>query len=242
MAKETKINPKYVIRQTLPPVTFLTGLAVATAAGIGIHNGLSPEAIAPENTPTAMEESIIAQHQQNFSALEGMQAEIELLKSQTSLTGGSEELSSLQDAFNRDALSAYKDLYLNGTTSEGAGISETSFQELRTHFAENIVNPADLGFKSDVKAALLNETLAETDLRTGSDIERFQTVKEINEKLADAHLNHTNDKEMSALFTMVGALFTFIIIGVSGMGVYDSLRREPRHIRKPQKPGPYGKH
>jgi hypothetical protein len=197
----------------------------------------------PDQTGSAMEASILAEHQADFSKLEQMKAEIELLESQTVLTDGSAELTQMKSDFNRLAVSAYSDLYLDGSTQEnGAGISETAFQELHQHFADKIIDPATIGFAKTVDAGMLDETLSATELKAGSDVERFQTVKAVSKSLSD-HYTTTIEKNDDAGFAgFVGGMIIFLAMMFAGATVSDKYRWEPRRIPSNRPKTPYGKH
>lgn len=139
MTQDMKTNPKYVAHSLAMPVSAMIGLAFAIPAGMMISDKIGDEVVLPDQTGSAMEVSIMAEHQADFAKLEQMKGEIELLESQTVLTNGSAELTEMKSDFNRLAVSAYGDLYLDGSTQEnGAGLSETHFQELHNAFAEKL--------------------------------------------------------------------------------------------------------
>lgn len=243
MAQDMKTNPKYIARNLSMPLSAIIGLAVAIPSGMFLSDKLGEDVILPDQTGSAMEASILAEHQADFTTLEQMKAEIELLESQTVLTDGSAELTQMKSDFNRLAVSAYSDLYLDGSTQEnGAGISETAFQELHQHFADKIINPATIGFAETVDAGILDETLSATDLKTGSDVERFQTVKSVSKTLSD-HYTTAIEKNDDAAFKgfMSGAMIFFLIL-LSGVAVNDRYIREPRRIPSNRPKTPYGKH
>ena len=116
MTQEMKTNPKYVVKSLSGPVSALIGLALAVPAGMMIADKAGDDVFLPDQTGSAMEASILAEHQADFAKLEQMKAEIELLESQTVLTDGSAELTQMKSDFNRLTVSAYSDLYLDGST------------------------------------------------------------------------------------------------------------------------------
>lgn len=243
MTQEMKTNPKYVAHNLAMPVAALFGLIAAIPAGMTISDKMGEEVLLPDQTGSAIEASILAEHQADFTKLAQMKAEIELLESQTVLTDGSAELTQMKSDFNRLAVSAYGDLYLDGSTQEnGAGLSETHFQELHQQFADKIINPATIGFAETVDAGILDETLATTDMKTGSDVERFQTVKAVNQALSE-HQATTAEKNSDAGFAgFMGGAVLFILFLAGGAMVNDKYKWEPRRVPSNRPKTPYGKH
>ncbi len=237
--QDTKINIKRTIADTFGTST---GLILSVGAATALSFTLIPPMVdngyvAPDETGSAIEESILAQHHQNFADLEEVKSQIDMLKAQTSFTGGSTELTELKAEFGRQALSAYKDLYLNGSTAEGAGISEKNFEELRAHFTANIADPAEFGFQKEVKAGMLDETLAETRLRTGSELERFQTVQAVNSTLAELQKNYEEKKDKPYEVAGIISLLSFIVLFGASMAANEKWGYEPKRIPrdKPRK-------
>lgn len=235
-----KTNPKYVVHRLAMPISAIIGLAAAIPSGLFLSDKIESDIVLPDQTGSTMEASIIAEHQAGFSKLAQMKAEIELLESQTVLTDGSTELTQMKSDFNRLAVSTYGDLYLNGSTQEnGAGISETYFQELHDAFAEKIINPATIGFAKTVGAGMLDETLAATDLKTGSDVERFQTVKAVSHALSAYQSTPNEDAHITGV---LGGLILLFLSLLGGVNIQNKYRKEPRHIPTNRPKSPYGKH
>src|SRR5690606_16184988 len=117
------------------------------------------------------------------------------------------------------------------------------FQELHQHFAEKIIDPATIGFAKTVDAGMLDETLAATELKAGSDVERFQTVKAVSKSLSD-HYASTIEKNDDAGFAGFagGAILFFLVFLFSGAAINDRYSREPRRIPSNRPKTPYGKH
>lgn len=243
MSKDMKTNPKYIVRQLSMPLAAVIGLSVAVPAGMSLSDKFEESVVYPDRTGSAMEASIIAEHKADFAKLEQMKAEIELLESQTVLTDGSAELTQMKSDFNRLAVSTYNDLYLDGSTKEnGAGISEQAFQELHTQFSDNVINPAMIGFAEKVDAGMLDETLAASDLKTGSEVERFQTVKSLNQTLSEHHKAAVDKQEENGMLSFMGGAVLFMVFMFAGATVSDRYRREPRRIPANRPKTPYGKH
>ncbi|TVQ83271.1 MAG: hypothetical protein EA357_06355 [Micavibrio sp.] len=243
MTQNMKTNPKYVARYLATPLSALVGLAVAIPSGMFLSDKLGEEIVLPDRIGSAMEESIMAEHQANFTQLKQMQAEIALLKSQTVLTEGSSKLTQMKSDFNRLAVNTYSNLYLAGSTQEnGAGISETNFQELRQQFSEKIINAATIGFAENINAGMLDEILAVTDLKTGSDVERFQTVKEISKALSESHASTTEKTDKASVVGFVSGTFLFFTFLFASFSMHDKYRHEPRRIPANRPKNPYGKH
>lgn len=243
MTQDMKTNPKYIAKSLSGPVSALIGLALAVPAGMMIADKAGDDVFLPDQTGSAMEASILAEHQADFSKLEQMKAEIELLESQTVLTDGSAELTQMKSDFNRLAVSAYGDLYLEGSTQEnGAGLSEAHFQELHQQFADNIIDPATIGFSGSVDAGMLDETLAVTDLKTGSDVERFQTVKALSQTLAEHQVTAAEKNEEAGFIGFMSGFLIFALAMCGGAVVSEKYRWEPRRIPANRPKTPYGKH
>ncbi len=235
MTQDTKPNIKRTISDTFgtPPGWLLSSL-VATGLSFAIIPAVVDDnRTLPDATGTALEESVLDRHLQNFTALKELRTDIDLLKARHALTGGSEELTTLKTAFGEKALNAYKDLYLEGATAEGAAISEQNFEMLRNRFAQEIINPAELGFKSRINAGFLDETLAVTPLNSATDRERFETVREINNTMAEVKDDKLSPNGKAGLAAGGIAFLLLILSATAGIGWEYEPRRVPR--RKPKK-------
>ena len=246
MTDNTKPNIKRIVADTFGS---FPGLIVSTAVAAAVSFGTIPDMLdtdvaAPDNTGTAMEESITAQHQADFAALQEMKSQISLLEAETSFTGGSQELTDLKTAFGKQAVAAYMDLYLEGASNEGAALSEQNFEKLRTEFTETIANPADFGFQENISAAMLDETLAKTDLNMKNGTDRFETAKQLDQQLATALEDETVKKDKAFTAPMVASVASFLFLFMLSGFVKDTWGYEPRRVprRKPKKTGPYGGH
>ncbi|TVQ83273.1 MAG: hypothetical protein EA357_06365 [Micavibrio sp.] len=185
-----------------------------------------------EHPGNAQQEEVLAVHETRLAELKNMRAEMDFLKAREGLGAQDNRLQELQSAFSDAALGSYIDLYLKGATSDGPALSEENFDRLRRDFKENIADPSDFGFKKTIATGLLDETLAETDLRTGSDLAKFQTAKEMNEKMA----NGTNQGPPAGFigFTLSLSLGILLLIGaIKAENWRDLPARVPR--RKPKK-------
>lgn len=244
--KDTKPNIKRVVADTFGTMPgLLVSTAVAAAVSFGTIPGmLDTEIATPDNTGTAMEESITAQHQADFAALQEMKSQIGLLEAETSFTGGSQELTDLKTTFGKQAVAAYMDLYLEGATNDGAALSEQNFEKLRTEFTETIANPAEFGFQENISAAMLDETLAQTDLNIQDGTDRFETAKQLDQQLATALENETAKKDNAFTAPLVASVGSFLLLFMLCGFVNETWGYEPRRVprRKPKKTGPYGGH
>ncbi|TNE31965.1 MAG: hypothetical protein EP349_02925, partial [Alphaproteobacteria bacterium] len=212
--KDTKPNIKRVIADTFgtgPSLVISTAIAAAISFGT-IPGMLDSDVATPDNTGTAMEESITAQHQADFAALQEMKSQIGLLEAETAFTGGSQELTDLKTAFGKQAVAAYMNLYLEGANNEGAALSEQNFEKLRTEFTETIANPAEFGFQENISAAMLDETLAKTDLNMQDGTDRFETAKQLDQQLATALEDETAKKDNAFTAPLVASVGSFLLL------------------------------
>jgi len=241
--RDTKPNIKRVIADT-----FGTGAGVILSSAIatGTIFAVMPDTdiTLPDTSGSAMEESITAQHQANFSALQEIKSNITLLEAETSFTGGSTELTELKTAFGKQAVAAYMDLYLEGARNDGAALSEENFANLRKTFAEEIANPAEFGFQKHISAAMLDETLAKTDLNTQNSADRFETAQQIDQALATALDEESRDRKSSTVLPLVLSAAAFSLLLLLSSIAKDEWEYEPRRVprKKPKKNGPYGGH
>lgn len=243
MTENTKPNIKYKIGQTFgTPLAWL--LCSAAAAGLNfavIPNVMDNDIAPPDQTGTAMEQSVLEQHHNAFDALKQMKAEIELNEAKAAASGSSAAVDELKTAFGDKALNTYMDLYLSGASAtEGAAISEENFETLRATFANEIVSPATLGFSENVAAGMLDETLAETTLQQGTELDKFQTVKALDSKLGDFNDQKSEPFAAAALASLGTFLLFFMLCGpaMAARWRYSEPERVP--VKKPQKK--YGQH
>ncbi|MBL1146735.1 MAG: hypothetical protein HND56_09500 [Pseudomonadota bacterium] len=243
MSEDTKPNIKYKIGQTFgTPLAWL--LCSAAAAGLNfavIPNVMDSDIAAPDRTGTAMEQSVLEQHQNAFDALKQMKAEIELNEAKAAASGSSAAVDELKTAFGDKALNSYMDLYLSGASqTEGAAISEEAFETLRAAFAKEIVSPSTLGFSENIAAGMLDETLAETRLNQGTELDKFQTVKALDGKLTELHDQQSAPLAAAGLASLGTLLLFFVLCGpaMAARWRYSEPERVP--VKKPQKK--YGQH
>lgn len=185
MSENTQPNPKYYIGKLFNnPLSWMASTAVVGAALITptIEDGVMLDTIG-----TDQEASIIAEHQENFADLKQMRADLDYAEAHAAATGNETGLSELQESFGEKALNSYLSLYTKGASQDGAALSEENFDNLRTTFAHEIMDPETFGFHSigQSDAGLLDETLAETFLNTDDAKATFQTAKELDNKMAE---------------------------------------------------------
>lgn len=242
MAEQQKRNPKYVIGQA---IGHWTGLITLTAVTSAISLTTAPiifdkDVNEADNIGSAISETLFAESQDSIDELQDMRSYIEMEESKTSVGGSQADLATLKDAFADKALETYIDIYVNGATNEGAGLSETQFDKLRTDFTENVVSPVQLGFKENIAAGMLDETLATLDIATDSDTDKFQTAKAIDNQLADYANNDT-----SSLVGIGGSVLGFFLFLAMCIRAEGWRLEEPEYKTvqsKPKKPGKYGQH
>src|SRR5690606_22016934 len=101
--KDTKPNIKRVIADTFGTVPgWLVSSAIAVTACVTVIPGtIDSDLPLPDQTGSALEESITAQHQTSFAELQEMKSQISLLEAETAFTGGSAELTELKTAFGK---------------------------------------------------------------------------------------------------------------------------------------------
>jgi hypothetical protein len=126
---------------------------------------------------------------------------------------------------------------MDGATKDGPALSEENFNRLQQAFTENVADPSAFGFHAAIDAGLLNETMAETELKTGSDVDRFQTAKAMDEKMADAVKDPANGYFASGLGTILSAYLLYIICA----SISEWQKAPSRVPRRKSKPA-YGKH
>ncbi|TNE31966.1 MAG: hypothetical protein EP349_02930 [Alphaproteobacteria bacterium] len=243
MTENTKPNIKYKIGQTFgTPLAWILCSAAATAVNFAVIPAVMDNDIAaPDQTGTAIEQSVLNQHHSAFDALKQMKAQIELNEAKAAASGSSAAVDELKTAFGDKALNAYMDLYLSGASAtEGAAISEESFETLRAEFANEIIAPSTLGFHDHIAAGMLDETLAATSLNQETELDKFQTVKALDGKLGD--FNDQQSKPFAAAgVASLGTLMLFFFLCGPTMASrwrYSEPERVP--VKKPQKK--YGQH
>lgn len=242
MAEQQKRNPKHVIGQAIGHWTGLITLTAITSA-ISLTTApmlLDKDVNEADNIGSTISETLFAESQASIDELQDMRAHIEMEESKTSVGGSQADLATLKDAFADKALETYIDIYVKGATSEGAGLSEVQFDKLRTDFAENVVSPVQLGFKKNVEAGMLDETLATLDIATDSDTDKFQTAKALDNQLAD--YANTDTSFWAGIGGSFLGFFAFLLICIRAE---EWRLEEPKYKKvqnKPKKPGKYGQH
>ena len=240
---EKKRNIKHVVGETIgSPGGWAKTSALATAVmmvsfPLIMDNGVN----APDATGTDMSASVIAEHETDFTALQEMRADIDVLEAKAAISGSTAELSTLKEEFADKALNTYLDLYLDGASQDGAAISEEKFKELRDEFSSTIVNPEVIGFNTHIAPGMLDEVLGQTTLQTDTETDRFQTAKQIDNALAQA-----NDDAGDPFLYGALASFASILLLLFGSIKAEQWRLyEPKYKSaqsKPKKPGKYGQH
>lgn len=243
MSEATKPNIKRKIADTFghPVGWFASSVATAVLSLAIVPAVVDDNAVTPDAVGTAMEESVMAQHQADFSALQDMKADIALMEAQNVLIGDSEELTALKKDFGKQAVNAYTDLYLDGATQDGAAISEQNFEQLRQRFAETIIDPAALGFQTEIAPGMLDETLAQTTLNADTETDRYTLAQNIDKQLAAAQNDDSIGPYGIAGLTAGGIAGLLLILSITmGINWCNEPKRVP--VRKPKKSTPYGKH
>lgn len=242
--QDTKPNIKRVVADTFGtyPGWLVTSAIAAATCFTAIPAALDSDIPLPDQTGTVLEESITAQHQESFAALQEMKAQISLLEAETAFTGGSQELTDLKTDFGKKAVTAYTDLYLAGAGNDGAALSEENFESLRNAFAEKIANPAEFGFQEHISAAMLDETLAKTELNTQSDAARFETAKQIDGALAQSLEDQKNQENRAFTLPLIGSVFSVLMLYMLAAGVSENWGREPRRVPRRKSKSAYGNH
>lgn len=77
---------------------------------------------------------------------------------------------------------------------------------------------------------MLDETLAQTDLKTGSDVERFQTVKALTQALSEHQAATADNNDKAGFTSFMGGVLTFILFLVGGATVNEKYKWEPRRV------------
>lgn len=235
----TRPSVKHAVGKTIG--TWPAWWTLTIAAGATIFTTV-PDAINGEANPldyqgTEQQQELVAQHEADFAALQEMKGQIELLEAQAGLGGESEKLTALKTTFSEQAVNDYVDLYMDGATKEGPALSEENFNRLQKAFTENVADPSAFGFHAAIDAGLLNETMAETELKTGSDVERFQTAKAMDEKMGDAVKDPAGGYFASVFASLGAALLLYLMCA----GVSEWQQGPSRVPRRKPKPS-YGKH
>ncbi len=244
MAQHQKRNLKQAVGQVFgnAPAFFIT--SVTAAASILITSPqIFDDTTAPDEIGTEHAASVLAEHEASFSALQEMKAEIELDEARATL-GGASNLTALKDAFANQAVDAYLDLYTDGASAEGAAISETQFQDLRDEFTQTIADPSDLGFQSNIEVGMLDELLAEHDLTSNTDAQKYQKVKALDQAMADS-LRDNQNIGADVTFSLLGSLGSIVMLFIFCGPIASGWRNEPKYVTskaKPKKPGKYGQH
>ena len=242
MAEQKKRNIKYTIGQAIGHWPGLIALTAVTSA-ISLTTApmlLDKDVNEADNVGSVISETLFNESQADIDQLQDMRAHIEMEESKSSVGGSQADLATLKDAFADKALETYVDIYVNGVTSEGAGLSEVQFDKLRTDFTENVVSPVQLGFKDNVAAGMLDETLATLDIATDSDTDKFQTAKTLDNQLADYANNDT-----SFWAGVGGSVLGFFLFLTMCIRAEEWRLEEPKYKtvqNKPKKPGKYGQH
>jgi len=244
MSEATKTNIKRKIADTFgDPLGWIASSVAVTALSFSIIPAVVDDnSITPDAVGTAMEETVMAQHQADFATLQDMKADIALMEAQNVLIGDNEELTALKKAFGKQAVHAYTDLYLAGATQDGAAISEQNFEKLRQTFAETVIDPSALGFQAEISSAMLDETLAKTStLDAATETARYGLAQNIDKQLTVAE----DDKALgpygiATTTSAASALVLLILSFIMGTCWSDEPKRVP--VRKPKKSTPYGKH
>ena len=247
MAKHQKRNLKQAVGQIFgnEPAWYITSMAAAASIMFASPQ-IFDETTAPDEIGTEQAASVLAEHEASFSALQEMKAEIELNEARATL-GGASNLADLKDAFANQAVEAYLDLYTEGVSTEGAAISEKQFQDLRDQFTQTIAKPSDLGFQSNIEVGMLDELLAEHDLTSNTDAQKYQKVKALDQAMADS-LRDNQNVFADAAFTVGGSLGAIALMFLFCGPIATRWSEEPKyltptsHPNKFRKNGKYGKH
>ncbi|MBL1146737.1 MAG: hypothetical protein HND56_09510 [Pseudomonadota bacterium] len=235
----TRPSVKHALGKTIG--TWPAWWTLTIAAGATIFTTV-PDAINGEANPldyqgVEQQQELVAQHEADFAALQEMKGQIELLEAQAGLGGENEKLTALKTTFSEKAVNDYVDLYMDGATKDGPALSEENFNRLQQAFTENVADPSAFGFHAAIDAGLLNETMAETELKTGSDVDRFQTAKAMDEKMADAVKDPADGYFASGIGTLLSAFLLYIICA----SISEWQKAPSRVPRRKSKPA-YGKH
>jgi len=237
--ENTRPSVKYALGKTIGtwPAWWTFTIAAGATVFMTVPDALDHTMKPLEHPGTEMQQSLIAAHDADFAALKEMKAQIEMLEAQAALGGDNAQLTELKTAFSEKAVTDYVDLYVQGASKDGPALSEENFHNLRQDFAKNIADPSSFGFNSTIQTGLLDETLAETDFKTGSAVDQFQTAKAMDQHMADEVKDPAAPYFLSTVGTMLaGFLLYLMCAGISGW--QEGPSRVPRRKSKPT----YGKH
>ena len=241
MSDNTKPNPKYYAGKIWgnPGGFALTAIAASAA----MITPTLDTSTTPDQIGTDQEIAIMAEHEASFDALKQMRAELEYTEARAAATGDVADVSALKEAFGEKALESFVNLYTKGASQDGAALSEENFDNLRTTFANEIMDPTTFGFSANgaLDTGSLDEILAETSLNTNNEMSKFQTAKALDDKMSEAG----GPNLLLLLLAIAGSVTVFgaglpFCAGTVQRWGSNEPNRMPR--KKASKPGRYGQH
>lgn len=217
-------NPVHYTGKFVEAISFaapiVVGFTVAGMTGSFIADSFQDEI---DNVGSAEQQELVAEHEADLLDLKKQKLQLDIAQAEHAYqkvfgdaSSSAVQLQSLQDAFTEQAQKELMDLYLQGATSEGAGIGEQDFQELHKTFLSITQEDVDLkamGYQKDISVGILDEALVNTNIPDNSnDIERYNAMKQINDIMHD----ETTD---GYGFAALGWLASFLVSTVVSAGM-----------------------
>ncbi len=228
----------------LPFVTAAcTGLLGGAYTAVSLDQAVFADDI--DNVGSAQQEELVAEHQRDLTALKTQKLELSLAEAQFDLNKDqgnttaedAAALTQLQDDFEQQAHKELMDLYLQGASNDGAGISEQDFYALHDTFLKATEGQIDfeaMGYDPDVEHGALDDALARVDIpEDGSKFAQHNTMQEMNEYMAE----QTNNGNGIVTFTffsttfLLGNIIFNLLMGAGNM-MADTSRKIPVGRRK----------
>lgn len=213
----------------------VVGFTVAGMTGGFISDSFQDEI---DNVGSSEQQELVAEHQADLQALKKQKLQLDIAQAEHAYqvefgdaAGSTATVQSLQDAFTEQAQKELIDLYLQGATSEGAGIGEQDFKDLHKVFLEITQEDVDLeamGYQKNISVGILDEALANTNIPENSnDIQRYNAMKQINDIMHD----EAND---GVGFVILGWLASFlfgtILSGAAFIGAGEKMSQQSSTI------------
>jgi len=213
-------NPVHYTGKFVEAISFaapiVVGFTVAGMTGNFISDSFQDEI---DNVGSSEQQELVAEHQVDLQDLKKQKLQLDIAQAEHAYqkefgdaASSTVKLQSLQNAFTEQAQQELMDLYLQGATSEGAGIGEQDFQDLHKTFlsiAQEDVDLKAMGYRTNISVGILDEALANTNLpENSSDIERYNAMKQINDIMND----ETNDGLGFAVLGWVASFFVSLVL------------------------------